>query len=274
MGKKRILFVYEIEDESLWHDGLWAAIELLKKDFEIEKYNLAKSDISPQSTSYDFILGWGAFGSKLDEVISKNYNNNHWKRGLLLAGNVVPVPTVCNYDVIFYETEWIKNNYLQNISKDCKLIHAFGVNTNIYYSMSNFLTHLWDYITVGSFSKWKRQEMLLDKKGNRLAVGQIQKNNLSESIDIVGNLILGGVAISDSVTPSNLAKIYNLAKTVYIPADIYGGGERAVLEARACGVNVEVADDNPKLKELLTSPIWNHTYYAKQIKKGINLCLS
>ena len=67
--------------------------------------------------------------------------------------------------------------------------------------------------------------------------------------------------------------IYNLSKNVYIPANIIGGGERAVLEARACNIPVEVEDDNPKLKELLYSPILDHHYYARQIEKGIHAVL-
>ena len=37
---------------------------------------------------------------------------------------------------------------------------------------------------------------------------------------------------------------------MYIPSTVQGGGERAVLEAKACGVVVRVEEDNPKLKEL------------------------
>ena len=71
------------------------------------------------------------------------------------------------------------------------------------------------------------------------------------------------------VEPKKLMCLYNLASTVYIPADVMGGGERAVLEARACGRHVEVSEDNPKLQELLTCPIWDHHYYAYQLEKGI-----
>ena len=62
------------------------------------------------------------------------------------------------------------------------------------------------------------------------------------------------------------------SKNVYIPASIQGGGERAVLEARACNIKVTIEDDNPKLKELLTSQIYDHHYYSDQLNYGIKKC--
>lgn len=51
-----------------------------------------------------------------------------------------------------------------------------------------------------------------------------------------------------------LNKLYNSAHTVYVPCETVGGGERAVMEAFAAGVNVEVEQDNPKL--LVTCPLF------------------
>ncbi|MCL4419168.1 hypothetical protein M1146_03640, partial [Patescibacteria group bacterium] len=103
--------------------------------------------------------------------------------------------------------------------------------------------------------------------------GQMQRGNMLESMQIVSKLISNSVCVSDSVFPDVLAKMYNSSAQVYIPADINGGGERAVLEARACGRTVEVEFDNPKLKELLKVPVWDEHYYADQLKEGIEKCL-
>jgi hypothetical protein len=59
--------------------------------------------------------------------------------------------------------------------------------------------------------------------------------------------------------------------TVYVPDDYLGGGERAVLEARTLGVKVQIEPDNPKLAELVTSPIYDHAYYAEQLNYGLGL---
>jgi hypothetical protein len=80
---------------------------------------------------------------------------------------------------------------------------------------------------------------------------------------------LAGVGISGMLYPSKLRNIYNCSDVVYIPADINGGGERAILEARACGRTVEVERDNPKLQELVDGQLFDHHYYAEQLKKGI-----
>lgn len=132
---------------------------------------------------------------------------------------------------------------------------------------------VFDYLTVGAFSLWKRQLKLVDKRGMKLAVGDIQKNNRVESMLIVDDLVNNGVGVMPQVTEIELARFYAMSHTVYLPAELHGGSERALLEARQMGCNVEVEIDNPKLKELLTSPIWDEQYYAKQLKKGILSCL-
>ena len=58
---------------------------------------------------------------------------------------------------------------------------------------------------------------------------------------------------------------------VYVPDDVFGGGERAVLEARALGVRAVVEPDNPKLAELLGSPVYDHAYYAAQLRYALGL---
>lgn len=260
----------------MWKDGLWAALKVLEKRFDIEYLNVKgqKQIFShPQEKGIKFILGWGAFGSNVDialrNVVLYDGKRNNLGIGLCVGGNAHPPVESEYYDVLFYETNWYKNQ----IANHPKVVHAFGVNTNIYKldTISRYAESypIWDYLTVGAFAAWKRQDLLCKRKGTKMAVGQIQKGNISESIDIIGNLLLGGVGVSDMVAPENLAKMYYMADTVYIPANIYGGGERAVLEARACGRRVEVEADNPKLQELLTSPIWDHEYYAFQLFEGI-----
>jgi hypothetical protein len=126
-----------------------------------------------------------------------------------------------------------------------------------------------DYLGVGAFAAWKRWEKMLDKKGRRRVIGEYQKDNQTESEEIWKMLEDNGVVCKDMIAGKYLKYEYNRAKTVYIPATVMGGGERAVLEARACGCKVEIEPDNPKLKELLTSPIYDVNYYSKQLKDGI-----
>jgi hypothetical protein len=175
------------------------------------------------------------------------------------------------YDVLFYETEW----YLPQIQQHKNVVRAFGINSDIYKPIPDAIK-IWDWLTVGAFANWKRQYLLANKGGYRLAIGEIQKENLNESIDIIGDLLVDGVSVSDMVSPEKLVMIYNSSDRVYIPSDINGGGERAVLEARACGVSVEVEKDNPKLQELLTwkerGKIPDQFFYADRLKAGVLSC--
>lgn len=265
----------DIDLVPLWKDGLWAALQILKKDFNVVFHNLSAQKPF-DNTGCVFMLGWGAFGSRVDQFLQhETFNKTGWGAGnplgmgLCIGGNAMPPKGAERYDVLFYETNW----YKPEIRNHPNIVHAFGVNTNIYKpdSVSRYAESypLWDYLTVGAFANWKRQDLLCKKTGRRMAIGQIQKRNIQESIDIVGNLLLGGVAVSDMVPPEDLVKFYYMSDKVYIPADINGGGERAVLEARACDRRVEIEKDNPKLQELLTSPVWDHNYYAFQLTTAI-----
>jgi hypothetical protein len=267
--KPKILFIYYMEPELAlhWRDGLWASLKKLEKTFEITYCNLFNQDASIK-TDADFVLGWGAFGSPAAEKVRQFKT----LKGLCVGGSVPPIKPE-DYDVLFYETKWY-GNFLKNHPLT---IHAFGVNTHIFKEdlalKYGLHSPVYDYLSVGSFSYWKRHTNILNKNGVRLVVGQMQKNNMRESVDIAGDLLVGGVGIMDMVSPEKLMALYNLSRCVYVPAEIMGGGERAVLEARACGRKVEVESDNPKLQELLTSKIWDQDYYARQLKKGVLACL-
>lgn len=245
-------------------DGLSAALDLLSDELDIRYVNL-QSETSIGGC--DLILGWGAFGGNVDRLIN---GYNFPKKALLLAGNATPVPEKIDYNLIFYETKWARREYLRFIDEDkTKLVHAFGVNTDIFGPIGIPTPVVWDYIGVGAFANWKHWEKMTEKRGNRIVIGYYQDDNEDESLSIVRRLVKAGVMVSNQLTPFDLSNYYHFARTCYVPADIYGGGERTVLEARSCGLFVEVDPDNAKLKELVGGPIYDHKYYAEQIMKGI-----
>jgi hypothetical protein len=252
---RKLLFVYDHKYPDLWRDGLWAALKLLENDFDITYWNLREQEAMPGI--FDFVLGWGALNSPVDKVLAQS----DAKKGLCIGGSAF-TETDTKYDVLFYETEWFGKK-LDHPNK----FHAFGINSDIYTGDGRH--ELIDYLTVGSFANWKRQTLLKDRPGFKMAVGEIQEDNPQESMPIIAKLLANRIAVCDMVAPEKLAEIYSSAITLYIPADINGGGERAVLEGRSCGCLVEVEEDNPKLQELLTSPIYDHHYYYEQLKKGI-----
>lgn len=296
--KPKLLFVFDHKYEDKWQDGLWAALNLLEKDFKITKYNIHKEkqkfpysetlgydplnlgyDISKidddlhqlvADEKFDFVLGWGGFHSTVDHFVRHMWlEGTKIKKGLCIGGNAFPPEYSDEYDVLFYETKW----YRPEIKFHKNIVHAFGINTDIYFKVNIPYPIVWDYIGVGSFSNWKRWEKMIEKKGNRLVIGEFQEGNEKESLAITKDLIKGGVMVSGMINPMDLSNLLNYARKAYIPANTNGGGERAVLEARACGLEVEVEKDNSKLEELLTSPIYDQYYYSSQLKKGILSCL-
>ena len=263
MNKPKVLFIYDHTRPEYWCDGLYMALQELEKDFEITKHNL-QDDLPPHGP-YDFYLGWGAFNSSVDNFL-RIPNKGAVKTGLCIAGNTFPPVGANNYSVLFYETKW----YRPQISFHKNIVHAFGINSDLFFQSDLLSPIIWDYIGVGSLADWKRWDKMKDKKGTRLVVGEYQKGNEQESGRIALDLLKSGVMVSDMVSPFDLSNLYNWSRTLYMPSDVNGGGERAVLEARACGLTVEIEDDNPKLKEVLQwDPIPDYKWYASQLKRGI-----
>jgi glycosyltransferase involved in cell wall biosynthesis len=208
----------------------------------------------------DFVLVKANWGWGPDQLLRKDYPDLSTKKGLMISG--VSDPPVLSemeyYDVLYYETEW----YKPKVSNHSKTIHAFGVDTRAMKPLEEEV--FYDVISVGKFRRYKRYHKLLNKNGRVIAIGDMS----SSGGNIIEKLRGGGVEVRGFVDYEELARLLNMSKLCYIPARLDGGGERAVLESRACGTPVEVEDDNPKLKELLDVPVWDHVYYSEQLEKG------
>lgn len=272
--------------ETYWDDGLHAALNIFNSgpQFEVEYLNLFTHD---EGGSYnfdgiDFILGWGGFNSPADKLLSslkfKSDGSCFIPKGLCIGGNAFPVRQDDTYDVLFYETTW----FAPQVKWHKNAVRAFGINSEVFfeYREEDFSPRtlrenypLYNFVSAGSLSNWKRHEKLCHRGGYRLCVGQIQEDNLAESMEIATHLLKNGVAVSDMVNPWELATIFNLTETVYVPANILGGGERVLWEARACGAHVEIEKDNPKLKSLLDEEVLDEYHYYQALKKGIESCL-
>ena len=154
-------------------DGLWAALNLLEEECEITKDNL-KGDKAHYFGDYDFVLGWGAFGSGVDRIIQQTkLSGDKTKVGLCIAGNANPPEGANNYDILFYETKW----YRPQIDFHDNIWQAFGVNTDLFDKTDLVMPVVWDYIGVGALANWKRWYRMTKKQGNRLVGGEYQKGN-------------------------------------------------------------------------------------------------
>ena len=289
LPKEQMLFVFNKDPAhyDTWRDGLWAAVRLLARNYTIQYLNVNDIVVAEQPPihyhlkpgTFKFILGWGAFGSPTDYFLTQLHlvHNDPHPKALCIGGNAVPPHENVSevYDLLFFETEW----YREQISFHPLIQQAFGINANIYHKLppkrdaDGARVFDWDVLMVGHFLPWKRHLYLTQKEGRRLAVGEIYQE-YSVSGEIVEQLQEHGIEVTNMLPPRELADLYRSSRLVFFPMATIGGGERSLLEARACGADVEVAEDNPKLQYLLhLNPIPDHRKYAAQLLAGIERLL-
>jgi len=257
-----ICILYYIENTSLkylnWHDGFTKSIELLSNKYNIDMINVY-DNTNINFDKYNLIFFKESFNGK----IYNKYKNNLKKKSLGLfisSSNIIPTDNVLKiYDILFYETHWYYN--YAKLHRHKNSIHAFGIDTDIMKKID--IQKEYDVIFVGNICNYKRPLKLLSIPGKKICLG------FQSDKAIVKILKDNNVEIKDFVTYQELSSYYNKSKLAYIPCEIHGGGERAVLEARSCNIEVKIENDNNKLKELINSQIYSSKYYAKQIEKGI-----
>ena len=278
-GNIKLLFVYDLlpEHDLFWRDGLWAALKELEKEWEVTYLNIAKEEDWEKKWwdlegKNDFVLGWGGTGSP--HFLKVWANGIGGKGGWCFGGGNINEERLEKFPVVFVENEsqLIKPNFR----------HAFGTNTDLFKTLQQPI--IIDALYPAAFAYWKHQEQFAviceqeNLKG--LAVGYIQRNNPQESYELVSACVAREVAVMDWVPAESLVWLYNASKEVIITADASGGSERAVLEAKACGVPVRVVSDSEKLhvlNKLSTEEVrteWNHIKYASKLKEGIREVLS
>lgn len=251
-----------IEKYNNWQDGFTEAIGLLSKYYSVTWINLEdRKPDSKELNNYDFILVKSCWNWIVDKYV-RSLKGLTVPRGICISCSLPPRNLLWAffYDILWYETF----SYEKHINFHPNIVHGFGVNTNVFKPMN--VEKIYDVISIGTLDKYKRLEKIVDVQGiKKMVIGAKSKN----SGEIERKLIENKVEIKDYCTQKELAKYINESKLVYIPCELQGGGERAVLEARACGVPVKIEEDNKKLKELLHGFIWDEEYYYMQLRKGI-----
>ena len=270
--KVLVLFRVPLDSNKLnsWHDGFTEAISILSNSFEVDWWNecekeLTGDDAIKELNQYDFIIVKSVWRGEIDIALRKIGDKIEPPLGLMISGSKVrPINKELGfYDVIWYETNW----YFDRVRRHPNAFHGFGIDRTIMIPDLQ-AEKKYDWILVGAPRKYKRVHKLLDKKGKKLFIGDLT-NNDSYSRELLKLLEDNDIDVINFVEYSELSKYYNSSKSCYVPTKLHGGGERAVLEARSCGIKVEICDDNPKLKELLTCDIWDSNYYARQLEVGI-----
>lgn len=212
----------------------------------------------------DFVLVKSAFHWGPEIWARRHLHGTSAALLLFISGTRAPSDReLRTYDCVFYETETFLARSRVGSRAPCA-IHAFGVNTGALVRPHPAPPVLYDYVFLGQFAVWKRPLLLLKKGGRRLAIGEPSSGRIAAKLRRGGVTVVGFFGSNAALGPA-LAT----ARTMYAPQTYDGGGERAVLEARAIGLAVEVAPGNPKLRELATSPIWTAEYCAARLAVGI-----
>lgn len=260
----------ESKKASSWNDGFTAAISCLAQNHEVEWLNLHPTAVDRTQNLHrlgaaDFLIVKSNWGWIVDEAVRSHCRSPSIPKGLMISGTARPpnARQMQFYEVLYYETQW----YETQLQNHPHRIHAFGIDTSVMRAQADTVRDI-DWLSVGKVVGYKRHERLLDHSGVRIVVGDL----LEADRKLLTALRQSGIEVVDFVDYTTLAGYYRRARNVLVACTLQGGGERAVLEARACGATVHVADDNPKLQQLLhQSAIWDHGYYAAQLLAGYEL---
>ncbi len=242
----KIALYHEIPDARYWRDGLWAAIELLKREHEIVEFG--EGDMTLVET--------GTFGSQMD-VVRKLPGKKIWFH----AGGP---PADYGFDYVVVLADQIQRWFAESGIRSTVIN---GTNTGLFKPVN--CEKKYDVIFPAAFARWKRHHLLLDwvkdagidpKKVLVIGHKQHVETECYEMCEAAG------FEVRDKVFPEELALLYNQAKECWIPSETVGGSEKTLLEAKACGLKVRVAPDNERLVEMNQQPVRSHHYYAERIK--------
>ncbi len=187
------------------------------------------------------------------------------------SGNLdfIPIKTLNVFDLIFYETLYTyKRSY---VKEHINNLRSFGINTEIFKNKN--LEKKYDYIWVGSINdqlkRFTEITKLVDNKNSKiLFVGDF---NSQEDIEKISRLLKDGykIEVKPRCSLMGLSYYYNISKCALLTQPEYGGGERCLLEAKYCGLDIKILD-NEKLTELDQEKIiFDIDYFTNQIDLGL-----
>lgn len=298
----KIAFVWQGIDGRYgqWKDGLYAAMKIIEKSHTVT-YHEPSDDIK----DVDIILYWEApvtaCGKDRDNY--ERIRKNPIPKILLFAGGQVKYEWCKGFDLFLIESQLNEKEF-----DDIGLpwVKAFGVNTEIFKPKKQ--PKIFDGMHQGTCASWKRQSLFaraLKDKG--VICGRFQES------DPIGFLTAReqGTLVLPELSHDAVSEMLNATHVMVNTSEYWGGGQRATLEAMACGIPVIAMNDSPKNMEyvlesgagLIVAPSetpireaiesikgwtdvekqrgiayvrnkWTEQHYAENILKGINQVLN
>jgi glycosyltransferase involved in cell wall biosynthesis len=238
----KICFIWQgvTDHYNSWGDGLHWAMKELEKSHEViyrEPWDEIPSDY--------IVFYWEA------PCTINGKNSNHYlrvrglpnKKALLFAGGAIQREWLDGFDHVFVESK-INEQELGEMGFPHTV--AFGTNTNIFKPLN--LKKKWVGIHHGASASWKRQWLMAEALGDKcLVVGRFQEEDpfpFEESRRL-------GAEVMEAQPARVIAKLLNQSEVLIQSSEFWGGGQRATIEALACGIPVICMTDSPKNREYI-----------------------
>lgn len=226
----------------LWKDGLYAAMKLIEQQHEVRYFDT--TDIhSLIEFAPDRVLYWEA-----PCTFAGKDRDNYWaaqelpfKKALLFAGGPVKREWCDGFDLFFVESK-VNEEDFANLGLPWK--RAFGVNTQVMRPEKQ--PKVFDGVMQATCASWKRHWLLAEALQSKAAIcGRFQES------DPMGFMRARehGAAVFPELSAEGVASLLNMSHTMVNCSDVWGGGQRATLEAMACGIPPIVMEDSPKNRE-------------------------
>jgi glycosyltransferase involved in cell wall biosynthesis len=226
-----------------WRDGLWAAMQLIEKRHQVRYFDFPLTDVNDFNP--DIVLYWEACctAAGKDRDNYETVRKLPFKKALLFAGGPIRKEWCTGFDLFFVESR-LNEEEFSALGIPWK--RAFGVNTQIFKPEKQ--PKVFDGVFQATCASWKRHWLGAEALGSKYAV--MGRHQATDPMGFMRVRDAGGLVLPE-LSAEAVASVLNASHTVINSSDYWGGGQRATLEAMACGVMPVVMTDSTKNREFV-----------------------
>lgn len=221
-----------------WKDGLYLAMQIIGRKHEVRLFE-PTGDI--EAFKPDWILYWEAAITAQSAKDGENYQRvcaMPFKKALLFAGGEIRPMWVKDFDHVFAESQ-IDLDTLERYGIPHS--RAFGTNDEIFKPEKQ--PKIWDGMHQATSASWKRTWLMTGAlKERSMVCGRFQNHDPNCFIRAREH----GALVLPEQSAESVASFLNASHCLVQTSEFWGGGQRATLEAMACGIPPIVMTDSPK----------------------------